>query len=109
MTPDIDITTEDMSLICGVALQHLSRSRKIINAVSEATGVTKGELLGPSRLRRISWARQFAMWKISKETNMNDTQVGRLFNKHHTTVLHARRAIEKRRQAANMKGKSCKS
>lgn len=61
--------------------------------------VSKRELLGPSKVRRISWSRQIAMALIKQKTSRSLPDIGRCFGgRDHTTVMHAVRAVAQRRK-----------
>lgn len=61
---------------------------QILRQVAVAAGVTVGDIQGPNRSRPIVMIRHFAMWLIRRETNLSLTQIGRLFNLDHTSVLY---------------------
>lgn len=64
----------------------------IINRVSKETGVTVAEMKGTRRLRRVADARQRAMAEVGAQCYwLSLPQIGRIFQKDHTTVLHAMR------------------
>lgn len=78
----------------------------ILAAVSERTGISVADIKGRSRLGPIVKARQEAMWAL-RETPKPFTcantinrrswpEIGRLFGRDHTTVIHGYRAHEKR-------------
>lgn len=62
---------------------------KIVNAYVK-TDVTKNT---KTRKRDIVLPRMMAMFFLCKFTDLNLTQVGRIFDKHHATVLHALSSI----------------
>lgn len=65
-------------------------ARSIISDVSRETGIPIRSLIGPSRIASLAESRQFAMWRIAKETRLSLGQIGTIFGKRdHTTVLHA--------------------
>ena len=71
------------------------RVRDIIIQECIITGIPFSVLIGPSRLRSIAHARQYAMWRCRKETDASLKQIGLCFgDKDHTTVLHAIKKIE---------------
>jgi hypothetical protein len=53
-------------------------------------GYTRAELTGPSQLRDLVRARQELMVALHDELGMSLSDVGRLFHRDHTTVIHAR-------------------
>lgn len=60
------------------------------------SGLTRDQLLGPSRAADVVAVRHAAMYDIWLDTSLSTVAIGRLFNRHHTTVLHA---LDKRRLA----------
>lgn len=61
-------------------------------------GVTRVQLLGSQRARRLATPRQVAMALSAKLSGQSLPGIGRAFgDRDHTTVLHAQRAIDKRR------------
>lgn len=75
----------------GVGLGH-----QIAQAVARAHKLTMKDLTGGRRSRNIAWARQEAMWHIKEHTKLSLPQIGRMFNRDHTTVLHALRVHKER-------------
>lgn len=74
--------------------------RSIVADVARKYGLTVEALRGPSRIRSVSWPRQEAMWRMINTKRYSLPQVGRFFNRDHTTVLHGWRQVEKRRALA---------
>lgn len=71
--------------------------KRIVEEVCIAHQVSKPELLGSQRERRIVLARHEAMYRMKTETVMSLPQIGRrLGGKDHTTVLHGIRCHEAR-------------
>ena len=65
--------------------------------VAEAFGLTREELLSPSRAARVAWPRQVAMYLAREHTHATLPAIGRSFGgRDHSTVLHAiRRATDR--------------
>ena len=77
----------------------------ILRNVSKAHGVSIAALRGGvSSNRRDSHARFEAMYRMREELKMSYPQIGRIFDRHHSTVIHGVRfhkeTIEKRRAQA---------
>jgi len=70
---------------------------EIKEAVREYYGLTEEQFLNPSSARRYSGPRQVAMWFASWMTDKSYPQIGKAFGRDHTTVIHARKAVEARR------------
>lgn len=67
---------------------------KIMTVISEFYDVSFKELRSKSRKRQHVSCRQLIMWTIRKKTNMSLKDVGELFNRDHTTVIHSTETIE---------------
>ena len=65
------------------------RAIGIINEVCNEYGMTLDELKSPKLIRKLVIPRHVAMARAYRETNLSATEVGELFNRHHTTVIHA--------------------
>ena len=77
------------------------RSRESVAAIQAAAcehfGLSREELLSPSRTSRITWPRQVAMYLARELTSESLPAIGRQFGgRDHTTVLHAWRRITTR-------------
>lgn len=62
---------------------------EIISRVCEAFGVTQKQMELPTRQKNILTARQVVMFILMKHTALGCVAIGKLFNRDHTTVLHA--------------------
>jgi len=67
---------------------------EVIKSVMDTTGIGRVDLLGTSRSKHIVKARHLAMALIRKHCGMSYPQIGRIFNRDHTTILYAVRKIE---------------
>ena len=66
---------------------------RIQEAVCAAHGISRDELLSPKRSPRIARARQLAMYLARELTGLSLSEIARAFDRDHTTVLHAIRAV----------------
>jgi chromosomal replication initiator protein len=74
--------------------------RFIVRYAALRHGVDDKDILGSSRVPKVSHARQEAMALVRSHTrNTSLPAVGRLFGRDHTTVLHSIRSYEARRVA----------
>lgn len=71
--------------------------RDCIEIVAEANGIAPATLLNQSRWRPIARARQVAMWLSRQSTQRSLSEIGMVFHRDHTTVLHGIRTVEKLR------------
>ena len=69
----------------------------LIRIVANRAGITEADILGQSRLRKITEHRQFVMY-LAHKRGMSLPQIGRIMGRHHTTVLHGVRAEAARRK-----------
>lgn len=76
---------------------------EILKAVSDATGASVGELLGPRRARIVARPRQMAYWLIRKlRPDLSFPKIAHLIGgRDHTSVLHGIRAFDRLREAEN--------
>lgn len=69
-----------------------SRNEKIaqtaVNTICKLTDVTWSELKGRDRRRNINDIRHMCMWVIRNSTTLSFQDIGKLFNRHHATILH---------------------
>jgi len=70
----------------GVQSKYL---HAVFSFVEEVFQVTREELLGARRLRRITDARRVAMVLCYSGSALNKSAVARMFEKDHATILHA--------------------
>lgn len=70
----------------------------IQEAVVSVLGVSRGELLSAARAPRIARARQLAMYLARELTPLSLAQIAREFDRDHSTVIHAIRAVEGRNE-----------
>ena len=77
-------------------------SAPTIEAIQEAVGgvlgVSREALLSKQRTPRVARARQLAMYLARELTPLSLAQIAREFNRDHSTVLHALKAVERRNE-----------
>ena len=69
------------------------RFRTAIQAVCNVTGVKRRHILGQRRFRHYTDARHMAMLLTRQSTKLSLTSIGRLFERDHSTVIHALNSI----------------
>lgn len=75
------------------------RWKIIMKMVCLRDGITIPEIMSARREKRLVKARDEIWWLISKQTTMTLPQIGKRFNKDHTTVLWGIRMHQKRLMA----------
>lgn len=68
----------------------------IAEAVASASGIAVADLLGPKKARKFARPRHAVMYLAHRNTGKSTTQIGRFFNRDHTTVVYAIRAVSDR-------------
>lgn len=71
-----------------------SSPESIVRDVLRGTDTTAAELRGVTRRKAVVKLRQFAMWRMSRELGWSLTQIGRYFNRDHTTAFHSIRTVD---------------
>ena len=66
----------------------------IITQVSRASGVPVAAILGKRRSMRVVRARHVAMWAIRERLGLTYVAIGALFNRDHSSCVHAVHRIE---------------
>lgn len=79
------------------------KGKRIIKECAIEAGLTITDLCSKGRVKPLARARQFAMWRIAKETSLSLPQIGRLLCRDHTTVLYAIRVVNAER-GENVRG-----
>jgi chromosomal replication initiator protein len=70
----------------------------VLRAVAGEFNLQPAQLKQKSNARPIAYPRQIAMYLIKELTQSSLPEIGRMFAKHHTTVLHSVQKIDKLRQ-----------
>ncbi len=89
---DLDMVREVVSLVAGVVDPMLTASM-ICELISSQFNVSIDDLCSKSRKRVISEPRQIAMYLARKHTEDSLADIGRVFNRDHSTVLHAIKVV----------------
>lgn len=79
--------------------------RDILAVASVVTGVSPLDFASPRRARHLAWPRQFACWLVRDlRRDLSLPAIGKIFgNRDHTTIMHACRMTEERREEAPFK------
>ncbi len=92
-----DMTPTARDIEAARLSQHardVAHVRRIQREVAEAYGVPRDDILSERRQKRVAEARQYAMWRARYETHLSLPQIGRLFLRDHTTVIHAVQRVD---------------
>lgn len=72
-----------------------SQSSHVIEAVEQATGITLEQLKSDDRHRAIADVRHIAIYLIRFNTTLSVVQIGKIFGRDHSTVLHSLNAYDR--------------
>lgn len=75
---------------------------KIFAAVFKKYGVKREDILSERRNKDIAWARHISMFLLRDITDMSYPNVGKIFNRNHSTVISSIDTVERKMQADNM-------
>ena len=89
--PNVSRAIDDMFKSEGNALPTPSL---IISQVCKFYSIDEATLRGTQRNKSVVEARQVAIYLIQKMTNLSTTDIGKEFNKDHTTMMHSARKVE---------------
>ena len=71
----------------------------IVLVVGTHYGITREQLKGKRRTNSVALPRQVAMYLMRRQTTLSLSEIGRFFDRDHTTVIHACEKIERLRAA----------
>lgn len=93
------LSPETIAACQAVLNQHKGTVAKIVDAVSEQTGIPARLILSPRKDAPIARARQIVMYE-ARQHGLSLTQIGNAMGRDHTTIRHGIAAEKKRRVAA---------
>lgn len=70
---------------------------KVFSAVYHKYGIQREELVSSRRTKEIASARHVSVYLIRKITDMSLPNIGKIFNRDHSTIISSLEAVEKRR------------
>lgn len=91
-----------MSRDYATSSRRRSPSREVDQAIAlveDRTGVSPFEILGPYRYADVVHARHLAMWLVRHRWSWSYPQIGKAFDRDHTSVMHAVSRIDGARRA----------
>lgn len=77
-------------------LPEYAEVQAIVSAVARATGYERVQLLGTSKAQPLARYRMACHWLARERTGLSLPALGRVFDRHHTSILHAVRATAAR-------------
>ena len=77
-------------------LPHRNTAKQIITLVAQSHQMTVEALCSKTRLQSIAHPRQEAMATLVRSGRYSTVAVGQIFERDHTTIIHADRAVRRR-------------
>lgn len=68
-----------------------ANAEKIINNVCSLYGVTLEELVSPSKLQCLFFARTMIGYFLARYSQLSESEVGKIMNRHHSTINYYKR------------------
>ncbi len=68
---------------------------KIVNSAAEKYGIAADDILGKKRSKEIVWARHMSVYVMRKLADMSFNDIGKFFNRDHSTIMASVEKIEK--------------
>ena len=72
---------------------------RILTFVSQKYGIPTEDIIGKRKTDAIATARQVAIYLLRELTEMSFANIGKVFNRDHSTVIHSCTQVEKRMMA----------
>jgi chromosomal replication initiator protein len=69
-------------------------ANQIIDSVCDFYGLTHAQIKGKCRLRSFVKGRFISMYLLRKRTGLTLAEIGRMFHRDHTSIIHACQTIE---------------
>jgi hypothetical protein len=81
--------------------KHVGPMHRVIHEVARFALMSPSDIVGPSRERKFAYARQLAMMICHEYTNASFPEIGRAFNRDHSTVMYGIKAARHRCKPAD--------
>ena len=93
---DMDLARGCISELLGGAEPTSVTVEKIFSSIFQKYGVKKEELISTKRTKEIAFARHITIYIIREVTEMSLPNIGKIFNRDHSTVISSIETIERR-------------
>ena len=77
------------AVVVGTVAADRAEARRIIEVVAQALGLRPERIRRHDRTQVAALARFLAWWLVRRRTTLTYPQIGRLFDRHHSTVISA--------------------
>lgn len=90
----ITLSLAEKSISDIITLTSKIDGNKIVNSASEKYNLPKDVILGKKHSKDIVWARHMSIYVMRKLTDMSFNEIGKFFNRDHSTVMASVEKIE---------------
>lgn len=97
MTPSLALRAMQDGRYARIVINHAAECERIMQRATEATGLTRAQVMSKSRIEKIVVARFVAM-HLMHRTGMSSVAVAEYFGQTHGAALHAFRRVEEMRE-----------
>ena len=91
----ITLALAERSISDIITLTSKIDGTKIVNSASEKYNIPADEILGKKRSKDIVWARHMSVYVMRKLADMSFNDIGKFFNRDHSTIMASVEKIEK--------------
>ncbi len=93
---DMDLARGCINELLGGAEPVSVTVDKIFSSIYQKYGVKKEDLVSTKRNKEIAFARHLSIYIIREVTEMSQSNIGKLFNRDHTTIINSLETIERK-------------
>ncbi len=93
---DIELAKSCLNELLGGGEPVSTTVDKIFSAIYDKYGVSKEEIKGKNRVKRITWARQVTIYLIREITELSFPDIGDIVEKDHSTVMYSYEQVGKK-------------
>ena len=95
-TIDMELAKSCLNELLGGSEPVSTTVDKIFSAVYDKYGVSKEEIKGKNRVKRITWARQVTIYLIREITELSFPDIGEIVDKDHSSVMYSYEQVGKK-------------
>jgi len=99
---NMDLAKSCISELLGGAEPINVTVDKIFAAVFKKYGIKREDIVGERRNKDVAWARHVSIYLLRDITDMSFPNIGKIFNRNHSTIMSSIDAVERKMQADNM-------
>jgi chromosomal replication initiator protein len=99
---NMDLAKSCISELLGGAEPVSVTVDKIFASIFKKYGVKREDIVGTRRTKDVAWARHVSVYLIRTITDMSFPNIGKIFNRDHSTIMSSIDAVERKLQAENM-------